>query len=136
MINVTIYNKTTGEIFGLLTKNTGQNIDLRQDQSYVDGFYDHDEYFIDINNEPNEPKIKFTFNITINKTTISADNVDAYIISDIPVGSNCIIKSNNVHISENIDDGEIIFSTNNTGIYTVTLSHPHYVDLINTIKVI
>ncbi len=135
MINVTIYNLTTGEITGIMSKGENQVIDLRNNEGYINDHYDRKKYYIDITTSP-IAKLKTDFQISINKLSITADNTDTIIISNVPNGTKCVIKSNNYYINKIVDDGEIIFTTNDINIYEIKLSHPQYKDLINIIQAV
>ena len=132
------YRKTNGEIVAFI-RSPNDLID-----SYIDGDYNA-MLIIDTDTSPilgdkyvydNEITIRPTQTTTINKSTITADGIDAVLITDAPVGIfTAINKATEETITGEIS-GSDTFATTIAGTYKITITAFPFLDFTATIEAI
>lgn len=135
----TVYNTTTGEIVRQV-KCPSDSADLQagDGEDLLDGGYNDLDYYIDLTQT--SPELKPSMPGAINTTTIAADGVDAATITGLPTQS---MNGNSIAVTakvgrqrHNVTDGEVVFSTDTPGAYTIECSAPTYLPAVFSVEAV
>jgi len=118
MINYIFYDELTGQIQGrgYFSEGTLVNKALHSGRNLLEGVCDIATHYVDLATMTITPRPEIT--ATINKSTITADNTDTFVLSGLPLS--CQVSVEDVGVFS-VDDGEFGFATPLPGNYKVTV---------------
>lgn len=125
MKTFTLYNSETGELKGYAFGDTIQCGDLGMIETTTIG--NSDLEYVNIKTGLLEHRPQFA--ISVDKTTIVANNTDTAKITGIPANTVCTYEE----AEHTITDGEIDFTAEHAGEYILTFSLWPYIDYSTTI---
>jgi len=123
MPDYTFYDKTTGEILKIATCSKGaMEYELTQNTNteVILGHYSDALYYIVSGAVEPRPSM----DLSVDKTTITADGTDEATITNIPSGATATCEGESL----TIDDGELVFTADTVGTYTITFECWPYLD--------
>lgn len=136
-MKITTYDLDTGTLRAMIKKSDEQTHIPKPTQGFVDGHYDGNLYYVDIVQNPVAVVARNNMGLHINKTTFTADGITSCTISNIPDGTTCVIlKGHELVCDDIVIDNTIELSSEQTGRYTVTLTHPRYIKQIIEVEAI
>jgi hypothetical protein len=127
MANYTIYLSNTGAIAGILACPVA-NVEGCYDtttQGIIEGHIDGEKYYIPLGIITE----KIVFPILIDKTKLTADDVDKISITNIPLNTNLTISYSTGCIDYVLEDTLIDFNTSISDIYSFTFTNVQYLPL-------
>ena len=124
-----VYDPKTGEILktGICPGNDFE-LQNKDGEKIIEGIADQKEQYIQNGEIVNRPQMP----ITINQTTVHADNTDTIIISNIPTGATMIIERE----VYTIDDGVAELTFENPGTYRIMIEKFPYKDVTLEVEAI
>lgn len=131
MGSITLYTESSGEIqLNYQGDRVETIIELYPDLEFITGIFPSSEYYVQNGLAVPRP----VFNISLDKTTLLADNIDVINITGIP--NNTVIDITNTETLEKLSETVSIsdtFSTNDPGTYIMEFKNFPYISLKETI---
>jgi len=131
----TIFDKKTGACFRGYSGHI-PNKQLRNNESFVEGHYPEDTYYIDLTS--GDPTEKPQIQPELNKTEVKADGQDSIVISGLPTDD---LNGNTIDTIVRVDsgkypvpDGELEFTVDAPGEYKINIRATNHKPYRTTIQ--
>ena len=116
-----IYDTTTRSLKGVITSNVAPG-SLAAGRAYLQHDVPANWESYRVNAALNGIELKPALSITPSATQVAADGVTEVVLTGIPVGATMVVGE----VVETIDDGQVEFSVDLEGFYSLQFSHPDY----------